>query len=326
MTHDHDLDKLALTHQRLTDAVDALLDAPAWRTLLTVAARCHRYSPSNLLLIASQRRDATYLLGYAGWRKVGRQVRAGERGIAILAPVTGRRRPEPARDQVEPRPAEAPDQSEPAQREDRSAPTVRAWRVAHVFDIAQTDGPDLATSRPVLLDGEAPPTLFADLAARVRAAGYAVGFRDVSPANGVTDHGDRTVVVRPDLPAAQQVKTLAHELAHCLLHAPGVRPDGMSRARAEVEAESVAYVVSAAHGLKAEDYTVPYVTGWAGGNRDLVASTATRVLACARDILTALPPPGDEPADVATCRDGDRRSRVPGGHDGRDALTWQVAR
>ena len=33
----------------------------------------------------------------------------------------------------------------------------------------------------------------------------------------------------------------------------------------EVEAESVAYLVAAAHGLPTDDYTFAYVTGWAAG-------------------------------------------------------------
>ena len=90
---------------------------------------------------------------------------------------------------------------------------------------------------------------------------------------------------------AQLTKTLAHELAHIALHAPDVRPDGMTRDTAEVEAESVAYIVTAAHGLSADDYSVPYETGWAGGDVERIASTANRVLATSRTILRSAPPP-----------------------------------
>ncbi len=319
MTANRQPDRLAAAHERLTAAVDALLDGPAWRTLLTVAARCHRYSPSNQLLIATQRPDATYLLGYASWNKLGRQVRSGERSVAILAPVTARRRNGD--------PDDAPPAPHP--RGEAEPRAVRGWRVAHVFDIAQTDGPDLSATRPALLDGAVAPGLYADLSERVAAAGYTVTARDVAPANGVTDHRDRVVAVRPDLPARQQVKTLAHELAHVLLHAPDTRPDAMTRARAEVEAESVAYVVTAAHGLAAEDYTVPYVAGWSGGDRDLVASTATRVLACAREILAAVPPPSAAGPDVglaATHRVAGRNAARRRDDDGVAAPGREVAR
>ena len=71
----------------------------------------------------------------------------------------------------------------------------------------------------------------------------------------------------------------------------------MTRDVAEIEAESVAYVVTAAHGLFADDYSVPYVAGWSGGDTDRVAASATRVLATARTILRAAPPPRPTPPD-----------------------------
>ncbi len=54
-------------------------------------ARFHRYSANNILLIHVQRRDATRVAGFSAWRKLGRFVRRGEKGIAILVPMTLRR-------------------------------------------------------------------------------------------------------------------------------------------------------------------------------------------------------------------------------------------
>ena len=34
----------------------------------------------------------------------------------------------------------------------------------------------------------------------------------------------------------------------------------------EVEAESVAFVVAAAHGMPTDEYTFPYVAGWAASS------------------------------------------------------------
>lgn len=270
--------KLAATHARLTAAIDALVDGPAWQTMLRIASHCHTYSPNNVLLIAAQAPHATHVLGYKSWQDEGRQVRTGERGISILAPIV--RRAESTTD-----PAEPTDLAQPPR-------LVRGFRVATVFDISQTDGPDLSSLTPTTLDAAPPIGLFSDLVDAIEAAGYTFLYRDdLAPANGVTDHRDHSVAIREDLPGAQKVKTLTHELAHVLLHAPETLPQGLTRPIAEVEAESVAYVVTAAHGLDAEDYTVPYVAGWAGGDRDLIAATSTRVLACAREILHLAPPP-----------------------------------
>lgn len=275
---------LAAVHDRLQAAVDALTGSEAWQATLMVAARFHTYSPNNVLLIAAQRPDATRVAGYRAWTGLGRQVRQGERGIAILAPVL-RRRQTPGGEPPAAHPAADPDG-------DATGPRVLAgFRATHVFDITQTDGPPLPEVRPSILGGAAPLGLWADLLDQTDAAGYTVGYGNLAPANGRTDFTDRTVRLDGGLPAAQRVKTLAHELAHIHLHAPGARPEGCDRPRAEVEAESVAYIVTAAHGLAADDYTVPYVTGWAGGNRDLLAATAARVLSCARSILGHAEPP-----------------------------------
>jgi hypothetical protein len=58
--------------------------------------------------------------------------------------------------------------------------------------------------------------------------------------------------------AAAIVKTLVHKAAHILLHE---KPPGQSLPRQlkEVEAESVAYLVTSAHGMPSDDYSFPYI-------------------------------------------------------------------
>ena len=112
----------------------------------------------------------------------------------------------------------------------------------------------------------------------------------IGGANGLTDFLSREVSIRMDMDDAAQVKTLAHELGHVLLHAP--REHAMStevaadatlhRGIAEVEAESIALMVGAAHGLDTSSYTVPYVSSWAASVPgktpvEVVQSTAERV-------------------------------------------------
>jgi len=58
------------------------------------------------------------------------------------------------------------------------------------------------------------------------------------------------------------------------------------RGRCEVEAESVAYVVAAAHGLDASGYTFAYLAGWAGPDLSLVRQAAETVTKAARTILS----------------------------------------
>ena len=88
-TADRDAQVAAL-HQQVADGVAALTTSEAWRAMLDIAARFHRYSFGNLLLIGQQAPHATQVAGYRTWQSLGRQVRKGERGMRDPRP---RRRP-----------------------------------------------------------------------------------------------------------------------------------------------------------------------------------------------------------------------------------------
>jgi hypothetical protein len=122
------------------------------------------------------------------------------------------------------------------------------------------------------------------LARQVKAAGFTLELGDCGGANGATRFDVRTVRVRDDVSDAQACKTLAHELAHVMLHDGAIGCRGM----VEVEAESVAFIVSAASGLSTDGYSVPYVGRWASGDVKVVRETAERVVSTARAILAAL--------------------------------------
>ena len=283
-------DPLTCAHDRLTAAVDALVDGDAWREMLAVAARFPRYSPNNVLLITVQRPDATTVAGLRTWNTLGRRVRPGEKGIAILAPCTYRPPTEPATDGPHPpgiadTATDSPDPTATGRR------VLRGFRVVYVFDITQTDGAPLPRVAPDLLTGDAPALLWARLARVVEADGYRIERGPCGDAYGHTRFTDRVVRVRDDVPGAQAAKTLAHELGHIRAEhhtrfAASYHRDTGCRGQAEVEAESIAYVVAAAAGLDTAGYTVPYVAHWAAGDTALLRDTATRVLATARGILT----------------------------------------
>lgn len=264
-------DKLDELHQRLTAQVESLISGEDWKAMLTVASRFHRYSARNIMLIQAQFPTATRLGGYRFWPTVGRHVRKGESGIAILAPCLYRA---------------AKTEELGADDATEAKRVLRGFRVAHVFDESQTDGEPVADVRPQLLVGDDTAQLWAGLAAQVTAAGYSLERGDCGGANGVTDFLARTVRVRADVDDLQASKTLSHELAHCLMHDPS--QEAIARPRAEVEAESVAYVVCQTAGMATTSYSLPYLARWSGGDPALVTATADRVLVTARTIIAGL--------------------------------------
>ena len=286
--------KLADLHDGLAEQVSALATGPQWRAWLDTAAKFHNYSFNNTLLILRQKPEATQVAGYNLWHELGRQVVKGEKGIAILAPVT---RKVEERDQPEQtRPAEPGQGAAVAADSGDSTATARrvvAFRPAYVWDVSQTSGDPLPDRpRPELLAGQAPDGLWESLAAQCEAAGFTVDRRDIDGAkNGFTDFTTHEVVVRADVEPAQAVKTLAHELGHVLMHDPAGFAEGETRTcrgAGEVEAESMAYLVAAEHGLDTAGYTFAYVAGWAASTGDVdaaVRDSGTRVLKTAHLVL-----------------------------------------
>jgi DNA primase len=309
--------KLEALHGTLTEQIAALRTGTDWQRWLTVAARFHNYSFNNVLLIAAQRPGATAVAGYEAWKALGRQVDKGERGIQILAPIVRRASNVMAGDDTTTMVSTAADttgnNNSGQTTGSGSAPRrVAGFRVAHVFDVDQTSGGPLPERpAPVLLAGQAPPGLWDVLAAQVHARGFAIerGPCLGGAANGVTNYATRTVTVRADVDDAQAVKTLAHELAHVLLHDPtgpattadptdptSAQPTnsaGHCRGRIEVEAESIAFLITSSHGLDSGAYTFPYVAGWAASvdatdPEAVVRATGQRVLTAAHTVLTAI--------------------------------------
>lgn len=306
--------KLDALQGQLTEAVAALVTGEDWKRALTFAAQFRSRSFNNTMLIYAQHFAAynegrvpnptpTFIAGFHQWLSLGRHVEKGQHGDGILAPVTARF--------ASANPADAASWhrlargEKPGPREVVKSKLV-GLKPAHVWDVSQTAGdPVPELPHPNLLQGVAPDGLWDGLADQITARGF--GLRLVSSAaaiggaNGLTDFLAREVSIRLDMDDAAQVKTLAHELGHVLLHAPS--EDALStetaadatlhRGVAEVEAESVALTVGAAHGLDTSTYTVPYVSTWAArvpGKTpvEVVQSTAERVRSTALGILDQL--------------------------------------
>lgn len=308
------LDKL---HAQLSDGILALNDPQAWHAWLRFSSQFHRYSFGNSLLIMLQDPQATHVAGYQAFKAMGRQVRRGETGIKVLAPITRR---DPRLD----------DDGRPV-RDDQGRVLHRTHVVATkpvtVFDIRQTDGPPLPDPKigeATLLTGQAPVGLWDRLQGLLEERGFEVRRgADLRGPNGYTDFGRGLVMVRDDVDDAQAVKTLAHEAGHVILH-----PEQQARecrGILEVEAESVAYMVTNAHGLDSSQYTFNYVAGWALNavteDRDLadiLRSTGQRVIGAADLILQATQPTPTITDGALDALEAEVRTQV-------DPARWEVA-
>jgi antirestriction protein ArdC len=304
--------------RQITDGVAALTHDRQWVALLELTARTgSRYSLGNLILIGAQRPQATIVCGYRAWGKAGRQVRRGERGIRILAPIIARRprpgtdpEPQPSPDNTPAGATGAPGQPRPggqAGQPTRGRGKVVGFRPVVVFDIEQTDGPPLVGDTAV--DGYTPDGLRDALTAQINTFGYQVRVGDCGPAFGVTRRADRTVTILPGQPPAQDALTLAHELGHLACGHLDEASGYTHRGTGEVEAESVAYILLAAAGMDTAAASFDYIGTWAGGDQNLLRATADTVIRTSRPLLAALgltptgPTDTADPADTTSSAD-----------------------
>ena len=147
------------------------------------------------------------------------------------------------------------------------------FKAVYVFDIGQTDGPDLPRVDVPDVDAAA-DTLLADLVRVADSRGIRVSFQPLSGGvYGVSKGGSVEIDVTRG--TGQQAKTLSHELAHEALHKSKDALAGMlerTRSIAELEAESVAYVVCRHFGLDVEVRASRYIALWDGDSKALRAS------------------------------------------------------
>jgi len=182
-----------------------------------------RYSFGNISLILSVRPESQMVSGYRTWRRLGRQVRYGERGIPIIVPIHGQ-------------PVERID---PLTEEPMLREHIRGWAVKHVFDVAQTDGPPMPNWRTDL--GEEAGVLLTAAIDLAGEHGIEVEFAPIyGGTNGVSKGGRMTI--NDARPVGIQAATIMHEIGHERLHPLATR-NASTRAVHECEAEAVAYVV-----------------------------------------------------------------------------------
>jgi len=73
--------------RQLKDGVETIQQSERFRLFLVTMSKFHDYSIGNQILIMIQKPDATRVAGFNTWKDLGRWVKKGEKGIAILAPV-----------------------------------------------------------------------------------------------------------------------------------------------------------------------------------------------------------------------------------------------
>ncbi|QLH79820.1 DUF955 domain-containing protein [Halosimplex rubrum] len=275
----------------LVGAVDEARASEEFQDWLDMQQRFHDYSYRNTLLIKRQCPEATKVAGYRTWQEeFDRHVKEGESAIWIWAPIVTTRCPECEN---------APSYHEQIGCEYDETPPEEwseglvGFKPASVFDVSQTEGeplPELETAAT----GET-----GDLLGRLFDIADAVGVSVRVVPDEVWGHGnadgvctwpdgqDQQPVVevrdRPDRAAI--AGTLVHEYAHALLHSGEL--DVSERAKREVEAEAVAYIVGRHCGLDMSGSAF-YLAAWDSDSADAIRDRLKRISKTAMMLLRYL--------------------------------------
>lgn len=257
--------------ETMNKGVYEYLDSERFKTLLDTMSKFHDYSMNNTLLILEQNPHATHLAGYNKWQQdFNRQVKRGEKGLMIWMPVEIKVKENHyvldengnrilgddgkfKREEVEVK--------------------KRTFKIGYTFDVSQTEqieGKEVIELSPVKdLKGDVK-----DYQALTKA------LMEISPvpikieaftasAKGCYNSLTNEITIQPDMSEVQTIKTMIHEIAHSIVHSEENLNQlkqkenvEFSKNEKEVQAESIAYIVSSHLGIDTSDYSFPYVATW----------------------------------------------------------------
>lgn len=265
---------LELTN-KLNDLVESFKNTDKYLAFLKFASSTKCYSGTNTMLLFMQKPDVTYVKGFKAWNKFGRQVKAGEKALYIFAPLIGKKKDKNG--------------------EELDETVCYGFRPIPVFDISQTEGDEITTAASLVNKLEGNIDNFDELVKKVSSATTAsVTFEKESMGGekGYYNPQANKIVVNTDGNSEfQQLKTLCHEVAHSILHNKEAQQlTTFTSTQKECEAESVAYVVMHSLGYDTEDYSLGYLAGWEGLEKDVIKKSVNRISSCANLILSKVQP------------------------------------
>ncbi len=259
--------------KRIDEGVKAYFESDKYKEYLKFASKFTDYSARNTLLINMQRPDATLVAAYGKWQQLGRYVEQGETGIEILAPVTYKTNlieeiDRPAVDEFGNK-LYNEDGTEKIETVEKPM-TGLAFKKVYVFDVSQTSGkeiPEFTSELQGDIDSARKEAVFAALKS---VTGIDIEFKNINGgAKGYYSYKDNKIVIKSEMSDAQTLKTAFHEAAHCLLHDPNKKivTNKSPRNEKEVQAESVAFMVSEKFGIDTSEYSFPYIASWSDGKQ-----------------------------------------------------------
>lgn len=265
------------TLEMLEKGVKGVFESDKFREYLDTMSKFHNYSVKNILWIQMQKPDATKIAGMKSWNKLERKVIKGEKSLKVLAPFKHKKQVE--MDKLNPKTGKPIlDKGGKAVKEKQTVEWI-SYRAVPVFDINQTEGKELPSLIEELQGNVNNYEYMRD--SLIEVAKVPVKFENIqNGSKGYYNLVENRIAIKEDMSEKQTIKTMVHEVTHSRLHNIESRKDIKDiteRNVKEIEAESVAYVVSNHFKIDTGDYSFGYVASWSRDKelKELEASLKT---------------------------------------------------
>lgn len=213
--------------QNLQQGVREYVESNRYKELLDNMTKFHDYSINNTISIILQKPDATLVASYSKWKSLNRQVKSGEKGIAILCPLKFKVMKEvPVFDDEG---KIKMDQNGQKIKKQEYQQCMR-YKIGYVFDKSQTaqiEGKKEYILEPVSelknkYDGH-----YEDMVHAIESiSAVPITFEKIkSGAKGYYDDEKTQIVINEGMSESQTLKTMFHELAHSRLHGQKLNED-----------------------------------------------------------------------------------------------------
>ena len=246
--------------RHLKEGIKEFLDSDKYKDYLTKMSQLNNYSNRNLRLILAQNPEARQVASFKQWKEnFGRYVKKGEKALRIFKPMTKIKKDE---------------NNQPILDKNGKPETVTFFGLVPVFDVSQTEGkemPKAAEVKEQLTDLDY-ANLYRALMAIAKENDVSVRFEEMdNNKHGYYSVPENQIVLRSnEMNKAQIIKTFLHEMAHAELHhADNPQKENLTRSTAELQAESVAYVVSSYYGIDTSEYSFNYLSRWSADKETL---------------------------------------------------------
>lgn len=251
----------AALNQHLQEGIKDYFDSDTYKNYLEGMAHFNHYSARNIQLIKAQLPEATMVASFEEWKKRNGHVNKGEKALYVQAPVTVIKKDADGKPVIN---------ADTGEKE-----TLTYFKPVPVFDISQISPqqgkqlnlPKSSETIPAQLNKDYYQNVYRALRdISQKENSIPIRFRELEQSDGFYNPKTNDITIKKGMTYEQTLSTLIHEMAHSELHNNQSLAEHfkgkLTRSSEELQAESVAYVVSNHLGFDTSKNSFAYLASW----------------------------------------------------------------